>query len=203
MDILPILVPLEKALNTVIQGDDSAKRQLFELEGKSLFVKVLGLEAEVYIVFSQDKIYFQQSLLTPATAEMSAYPFSLLRLMLSKQVTPKQLEDITIHGDVMFAQQAKNFFTSLKIDWQYYLAPLLGDVVIEATDKIIRRTKDGLQSLLSQFNTGAVNYLQNEINYLPHPNAMEGYIQEVNEFRDGVERLQARLNLLKKKFTPS
>lgn len=198
MDLLPILIPLEKALNSVIQSNDAFKDQLKQLAGKSLGVNIKELEAKIFIVFSSDKVYFQQALLTSATTEITATPFALLRLMLAEKITPKQFEDITLRGDAMFAQQVKKFFVALRIDWQYYLTPVLGDVVVETTDQFIEKAKNGLRNLFKQFNSSAVSYLQNEINYLPHPNAMDQYVKEVSGFRDGVERLQARLNLLQK-----
>jgi ubiquinone biosynthesis accessory factor UbiJ len=132
----------------------------------------------------------------PADATLSGGLFSLLALMGGSAQAVVQRGEVTITGDSHLAQSFRELAQLLRPDPEEELSLLIGDVPAHQLGRLAR--------LGASFGVRAADTtLRNLAEYFAHEradlvsrNEGEQFLRGVDALREGVDRLQARLDLL-------
>lgn len=192
---------LELIVNTALQLDAESLQNLHVFEGKVIQIKLQGLELDFYLQPSPQGVILLNHYAGTADATLAGRPMKFAEMALGDARKVLFSGDVTISGDIELGQNFKRWMDGLDIDWEEQLSKVTGDIVAHKAGNLLRSaTTWGLQAIniLSQ-NTA--DYLKEESEQLPFAEEMDDFVQQVNEFRDAVARLEVRMLQLKDKVS--
>ncbi|MCW5588245.1 MAG: SCP2 sterol-binding domain-containing protein [Legionellales bacterium] len=187
---LPII---NKLLNQYLQCDPESLTKLSQFSGKSLKIIINSLDIHLVarILNNQVVLSFDKHVVADSTIEGSA--LHLLQLLKGHHAPDRE---ITIKGDMEFAQQCQIILANLQIDWEEQLAKITGDVVAHQISYHAQKVKQFFSDASQRLQSNLVEYLQHEIRYLVSALEINDYCQDVTILYHDVERLQARIRRL-------
>jgi ubiquinone biosynthesis accessory factor UbiJ len=172
---------LETLLNSYLRLDPDNFARLKELSGK-----VIAIESHNQIIYMMPDVNgIKLSFLADVKPD-TTISGSLLALL-------KQ-EKLSISGDTEVAQLLRDILNSMDIDWEEHLSHWIGDIAAHQVGNAARQGKRALQGLEQ---TGT-EYIQEELRYLPPSEEVQDFMRDVDNTRDAVERLEARIQHLEK-----
>jgi ubiquinone biosynthesis accessory factor UbiJ len=130
-----------------------------------------------------------------ADATLSGGPFTLLALL--GDAAQAQRGAVTISGDAEVAQRFQELSQLLRPDFEEELSLLLGDVPAHQLARLTRATAAWGARAAATTLTNLAEYLGHESADLVPRNEGEQFLRGVDALREGVDRLQARLELLR------
>jgi ubiquinone biosynthesis protein UbiJ len=129
---------------------------------------------------------------------LSGTPLAMAKMALGPDASKVLFAgEVTIRGDVETGQQFKRLLDELDIDWEELLSRYSGDLVAHKLGNMVRATTAWGQQALNILGQDAAEYLQQEGQDLPLPTAVQQFMQEVDDLRDGTARLEARVTRLR------
>lgn len=191
-----LALTLETLLNQVIQLDQLSLHNLSKLSGKIIRVELRGLNLDFFIFPSGEGLTIQSESDRNADVTISGAPFSLLALFFDKNGLPATHPDILIQGDIGVIHQLSNILRSLQLDWEEQLSHLLGDVSAHKINHLFNQTQEYAQDRLYSFQANCSEYLQEEIRLLPSATEVIYFMNQIDNLRDDLERLEKRLQRL-------
>jgi ubiquinone biosynthesis protein UbiJ len=105
--------------------------------------------------------------------------------------------DVEISGDTQLAQHFSHFMNTLEIDWEEQLSKLTGDVVAHEVGNLLRGFSEWGQDQLTTSRLNLQEYLTEELRLLPSRCEVEEFLADVDTLRDDLDRLDARIGLLR------
>lgn len=193
---------LQQAINQALSLDVDAASKLKALHGRTLEIILKPLNVGFFIRFHKGKLQLMSEFHGHVDTTIESSPLGLIRLSLLPGSNVRSLfnEHIKISGDVEFGQDVKRLFNELDIDWEGHLAQITGDVVAYQVGSFFReglRFKDHAKESIKQSFT---EYLQEELRWLPPKEAIHDFFQDVDDLALDVERLEAKINLLRTRY---
>lgn len=189
---------LETAINRLLAADQDSGERLKKLDGRRVRLELQDLASTLDFIFSPYRV--EVSLDTEAEADtvISGSMPALFAMALPDE------EDrwggpgsrVKISGDATLARDLERLFSRLDPDWEAGVAQFTGDVVAH---QLVTGFKGMAASLLStgkQMQEAVGDYLSSEQSPLPQPEELRGFADEVDNLRDAVERLEARMRIL-------
>ena len=150
-----------------------------------LFKTVFAIDAEGYFGASQ----------AVADATLSLSPFLLPRLLLDDASARK---DVVLSGDAALAADLAHLLQQLDWDAEGDLARLIGDIPAHRMAETGRRLLGSPAAHLRNLGEMVAEYMQEEVRLLvPRPSAAR-FLADVDDTRDQLARLEARLALLER-----
>lgn len=196
---------LEAAINRYIALDPDALDALQGLESVLIAVECRGLPQTLtfYVKFESQAVRILPQAPRDADARIIGTPLGLLSLGTQDGVDTHGLfkGQIEIHGDVEIGHQVKSFFDNIDIDWEDYLAKLLGDTLAHQVGSGLRALVDWGRETNSAMQQNISEYLQEEVRHLPPREELNDFFDDVDELRMAVERLELRVQRLQAKST--
>lgn len=188
---------IETAANRVLALDPEVRAQLAALAGRTIEMHLQGLELHLYLQPHDGGLQVLSRHEGEADVCLQGTPLAFARMGLRKSSADSLLEgEIRIHGDTRLGTRFSRLLQRLEIDWEELLAGMVGDVAARPLGNLARQflawQARARESLL--LDTG--EYLQEESRQLPAAGEAEAWLDAVDELRDDVERLQARLTLI-------
>ena len=151
----PIAIrPVEDLLNRVLAKDSYLQSRLKTFSGKSLQISVHPPGTTVTVLFEQDRIRLLSSpaelLDIEITASIRGNVSELLPLLIEKpDRRPLSNPAITITGDINFIQDIYASLHNLDIDWEDYLAPMLGNLITNELSQFGKDLQEWTQQVSS------------------------------------------------------
>lgn len=159
------------------------------LAGKTVKVEVLAPTNYVtFITFEEN-----QALLNSAIANE---PDLVIQGRLQDFVHFSIFKDrkvLQIQGDPVIANLIAKLYLEMDIDWEEELAKHTNDSTAHVASYWLQRFKATAKTNISDFSAMCVEYMQEESPTLPTPSEVEQFMQEVDELRLRVDRLEARI----------
>ncbi len=216
----PFLAAIETAINAWLKLDGEALPRFSELEGKIIRFHVMGLEINLYFMPSTSGIQVVGNY--PLTldaandedgdkgndgnnlkeggqvdATIHGSPMALIQLSTSKNAGATLLEsDVEIEGDMHVAEKFSAILREVDIDWEELFSKLVGDIFAYRTGETVRSAtawlKDSAEAM--KLNTG--EYISEESGLSPANAEVSEFMDEVDEVRMSIDRLEARIKLL-------
>lgn len=180
---------LQLIINKCLSLDPGLSRHLLLLEGKHLAIICKDMPAQnIYCMFTNDRVIFSSSV----PAEIDVTIQGTVRDFLHYAVT-KQRGSIVVSGDAMVAATVEKLYSQMNIDWEEELSKFTGDVIAHQAIYRLRQIKQFGSDTSNSLGAMITEYLQEESDLLPTAYEVESFMQDVDDLRLRVDRLEARI----------
>ncbi len=189
---------IEKAINEYIALDPEMLEKIAALSGKVIAIEILGLDKTIYLALHESGIKLQETCDKPDTS-ISGTPSALFKMGASGSVTPLLLKgEIEIRGDTRLGRKFKSLLNEIEVDWEEQLSKSIGDIpahqIMSALTKFSRWGRAAGKSIAQDIS----EYLHEESRDVVTGAELEVFNKDVDQLRDSTDRLQTRINQLKK-----
>ena len=192
---------LEEAFNRYLALDQDAAEQLAKLHGQVIAFDVVGLGLTLYLIPGPGGLQILSEYEGTADCRLRGTPMALAR-MGDRQASSDQLFSgtVEISGNTELAHQFGKIIGGMEVDWEEQLSRYTGDIVAHEVGKLFRSTGHWGRRTRETLGLDVQEYLHEELRLLPVRPEIEAFMTDVDTVRDDVERLQARIDRLKKKI---
>lgn len=200
------LLPVENILNAIVRRDPHIAKKLVAFDSKCIEVVSLRPNFSLSIRFEDDTIKLSaidtQTLGIQADATITGNAENLLGL-LTKKSDQRAMADaaIDISGDATLVQDLHVTIESLDVDWQDYLAPILGDVLSNELGEIQSNARDWSKSTGTSMHRGVRDYLSEEARLVPSELEVDSFSNRLDQLRLSIDRVAAKTELLKRRYS--
>ncbi|PCI81166.1 MAG: hypothetical protein COB20_02045 [SAR86 cluster bacterium] len=200
------LLPVEKVLNAIVARDAHVATKLSAFDSKCIEVVSQRPDFSLSIRFEDGTIKLSaidsQTLGIQADATIKGKVESLLGLLIKKS-DQRALADaaIDISGDATLVQDLHMTIESLDVDWQDYLAPILGDVLSNELGDIESSARAWSESAGTSMHRGVRDYLSEEARLVPSELEVDSFSNRLDQLRLGIDRVAAKTELLKRRYS--
>lgn len=190
------LWPAEKLINMAIDSDAHIKNSLARFSGKCIEIST-GRPSFSFVVFIEaDRVNLSSAssevLNVETDASISGESTELAKLLVNNTQSPLANKQIQIRGDAQLFQDLHSTFQSLDIQWADVLHPIMGDVISNELDQLLRNFDKWRNDAGQRMKRNVNDYLVEESGLFPHPTEIEGFKNSLDELRLNVDRVGAR-----------
>lgn len=190
---------LETAINTALRYDPGTRARLAKLAGKVLAVALTAPKMHLFLVIEDDAIEVHSRWSGEVTTELQGSAIAFLQLLKSRDATPAKL-GVTVRGSSAFLAELQSILRDLDIDWEEPLSKLVGDSPAHQIGMGVRAAAGWLKDALGKAPDAAAEAVSEEWKVTPPPAQFEAFADDVAEFAQGVDRLEARIAHLRQRI---
>ncbi|WP_037374626.1 SCP2 domain-containing protein [Sedimenticola selenatireducens] len=188
---------LEQALNQYLNLDPAASAKMARLHGKVIAFELAGLGQTLYLIPGPSGVQIFSRCEDEPDCTLRGTPLALARMGNQKASSDQLFSGaVKISGDTELAHQFGKILGGMSIDWEAQLAHYTGSLVAGDVAGVFRNMSDRGRRALDSLELDLQELLQKELKILPERSEVEQFLADVDELRDGIERLEARLALL-------
>lgn len=196
--LLPTVLALaafEDMLNKALDLDPATRLQLNQQVGKSILVNVQFPNISILVFLDEGKVRLTPSedhLNHTANATVTATSFDFIKQALNAQQVISQ-SGLQLEGDVFFLHELQKIGQQIDIDWEYGLSQFVGDITASQIGQGLRSLFSFAKQAASAFLDNGSQFLREDAKILPQQWQVDDYVEEVQELRSDIERLEARI----------
>lgn len=202
---LPLLSVIETAFNAWLKLDGETLPRFAELDGKIIRFHITGFDLNLYFLPAPSGIQVlgsypdeEQGGIVDATIHGS--PMALIRLSASDNAGEAMLKsDIEIEGDMRIAEKFSAILREVDIDWEELFSKLVGDIVAHQAGQVTQNITGWFKDTSEAMQKNTAEYLTEESNITPAEAEISDFMDQVDDIRMDVDRLEARIKLLQGK----
>lgn len=192
--LLPVI---EKTINRYLSFDTEKAEELESLEGKCIQINLSKPEVSAFCLPMSGALQIESDWSQPADVIINTTLGGLLKLSRSDNPAAAiSAGEVEIEGDLRVAQQLADTLAGIDFDWEQQLSNFSGDFIANRIGMFVREGSKWLQQTGTNLRTDTAEYLTEESDILPTKVEIEHFASQVENLRDAVDRLEARLNLL-------
>ncbi len=197
--------PFEELLNRVLAKDPHLQNQLVKFAGKSLQINVHPPGIMVTALLEKERIRLlstgEELLDIQITASITGNVGQLLPLILEKRDNrPLSNPALAITGDASFIQELHASLSSLDIDWEDYLAPLLGNLITNELSHISNDIRNWSKQASVNMRRNVNEYLTEEEHIFPKKEQLDDFSEELDYLKIRIDRINAKASILDQKL---
>jgi ubiquinone biosynthesis protein UbiJ len=169
------------------------------LQGKIVTLELLATGLIFHLVFTENGIQLESGAAEHPDTVIKGTPLRLLHLALSRQ-NRQQLfsDDVSIQGNLELGQLVIDLFDHLEIDWEELLSRFIGDISAHHFGRIGTKFKSWTRFARKILAQDVSEYIHEEIDFFPPQEALKDFYHDVDTMRMDTDRLEAKINHLKK-----
>ncbi len=195
LDTTKLLPHIEKAINRYLSFDTEKAAELEALEGKCIQINLSKPEFNAYCLPMGGGVQIETEWSQAADVTINTTLSGLLKLSRSDNpATAISAGDVEIEGDLRLAQKFADTLAGIDFDWEQQLSKYSGDFLANRIGMFVREGSKWLQQTGTNLRTDTAEYLTEESDILPTKVEIEQFSSEVENLRDAVDRLEARIN---------
>ena len=188
---------LETAFNQYLALDPEISRKFAALHGSSIGIELLGTGIKLFFIPDQNgRVQILSRLEHAPDCMIRGTLPALLRSSGDSASNQVFSGDVQIIGNTALAQKFTRLLLQVDIDLEEQLSRVTGDVIAHEVGNRVRQTSAWLQRAGKNAGLDLQEYLQEEIRVLPNPLELQNFYADVDDLRDAVERLEARVQRL-------
>jgi ubiquinone biosynthesis protein UbiJ len=187
---------LAAALNGLVSLDGDHRRRLRGLEGRSLGIELRGPELR-FVLLVEDGHFELHPEETEASAWVGATPGGFLSMAASGGRATST--DLQLEGDAESARRFQEFFAGLDPDWEEGITRIFGDVIGFQLSRMLHGGLDLATNARDSLGRNVSEYLREESRQLVSSTEVNEFLDQVDDLRDDVARLEARVRRLAKR----
>ena len=190
---------LEDLANRTLSLDPDSHADLQALDNRSLCLELVLSDnpppLRLHCRVADGRLQFRNTDQSKTDVTLTGTPFDFSQMMQSPNPG-----NLTIHGNLQTATRFQKLLQRLNIDWEEQTARLIGDFPARKLGNLFRSVHHwGQQTLETLFvNTG--EYLQQESRDVPPAPEIQSFLDNVDDFRQDVDRLEQRLKRLQRQL---
>ena len=182
---------LSRAFARLLTYDLNARERLARMDGLVLGVVISGPELKFRLAVQDRGLVALPGLDEGEGATISATPGAFLALAASGgELSVGQFK---VQGDADTARRFQEFFAGLSPDWEEALSRVFGDVIGFQAARAVRGGLVWVRQAGRSLAENLSEYLREESRQLVTRPELEEFLDQVDELRDDVARLEARL----------
>lgn len=190
---------MQTMLNHYLALDPESAQRLSVIHGKVVTIEFVNIGFVFQMLFTESEIKLKSTDLLKADTIIKGTPLSLLHMSLSRDDRKRFFaEDVTIEGDLECGQKVIDLFDSFEMDWEEYLSHWIGDVPAHQSGRFVRNLKNFSKNLHATFLQNTNEYIHEETNLCPPPEALQDFFHDIDSLRMDTDRLEARIEKLMK-----
>jgi ubiquinone biosynthesis protein UbiJ len=197
-----LLRPAEAALNRGIEASSTARAALARVAGRTLVVEMLDTRLAITVTAADNQLLLHGEGAEEADARIKGTFLSLFSMILGHEGEQK-VGRVTVEGDADVAEQFRNLLKLAVPDLEEELARRLGDVPAHHIGRATRTAFDWGRKALVTFGENMAEFLQEENRTVVPKVELEEFASEVDQLREAVDRLEARVERLAPSPRPS
>jgi ubiquinone biosynthesis accessory factor UbiJ len=191
---------IENVLNRGLPRSPRAQQLCAELAGRRIAIEAPAL-ARLLVESTGNSLRVTRGSL-PADAEVVGGPLSLLALGVSPSDAPLSRGEIEVRGDAELARKFRELARLLAPDPEEELSILVGDVAAHRVGRLARGALAWTREAAATLLRDAGEYFSHEREDLVSREEGEQFLRGVDALREDVDRVDARLQLLKQRLSP-
>jgi len=190
---------LESVINHYLALDPEMLDKLAAFNGKVIKLEMTGLNKAFYLFPNDRGIQVKTEHEGPVDTVLSGTPVSLFKMGLVSNAADLLLKgEVEISGDTRLGHQFKNMFSQMEIDWSEPLANFVGDSFAYQLQQSGKRLGLWGKDTVKSVSMSVSEYLQEESRDVVTETELEIFNDAVDQLRDDVDRLQAKIKSLAK-----
>lgn len=191
---------IEETLNRLLALDPASLAQLAQLEGRVIGLEFTGLPFKLFLFPGEEGFMVFSEFDGEPDTNISGTPLAFTHLALGKDSSDVLFGgEIRIDGDTALGNRVKRILQQVDIDWEEQLSRVTGDLVAHQVGRLFRHAGEWWRDSNDAISRDLGEYLQEETRLLPARAEVQQFIHQVDEARLAMDRLEARLRLLKEK----
>lgn len=190
-----LLRPLASILNRNIEESTPARELCQRLEGKVVAFQVRDTALAAYITIEDNTLSFSTDSAAEPDVILTGSPVSLALTAGEDSIRDGSLD---LSGDAATAQAFQQLLLHARPDIEEELSLVIGDAAAHTLGEFARGVGRWARETRSIMGENVREYLQEESRDVPSRYEIERFTHEVNQVRDDVDRLAARVDRLAK-----
>jgi ubiquinone biosynthesis protein UbiJ len=201
--LLTLTESLESMINQVLRQDQASLQKLARMQGKVICFELTEIDLSLYLFPHNLGVQVQYIYEGKPDTTLRGSPLAFVNMGLGDSTRSLFRGEVRISGDIELGQHFKRILDKLDIDWEEWLSHYTGDLVAFKAGSMIRQLNSWGESALKTLQLDSREYLQEEGELVPRPAELKEFADEINQLRDQVARLDARLQRLQKQLNSS
>ncbi len=200
----PILGAFEIALNRYLALDAEVLRECGQLKGRVIAVHLREFDLTAWLLPGPNGVQVLAQSEQPADVTLSGSLPAFARLMWPQTEQAELLLSgaVKVDGDMALAEAFSDLLRRVHFDFEELLAAPLGGVAAHGIGRFMRDAFSFGRNTSQVLGRDTAEYLREETRDLVHRADLQKWMDGVEEFRDDVERLEARLRRLQGRLDP-
>ena len=192
--------PFERLIGRILDLDPETRGALAGLSGTVVDVEATGAGAVRLHIDGERVRAGPRGETGGAHVTIRGTPLSLLRFALSADREALLLGgEVGLHGDVALAARLRGILARMDVDFEEALAQRIGDPPAHEIVRAVRGFGGWMRDAGEALLADASEYLRHETAMVPRREEAERFAHEVDDLRDDVERLEARVARLERR----
>ena len=197
MDTLETLFrPLTALVNRQIKATTPARELCAELDGKIMAVRVKDTGLAIYFCACPDEIALFGEYDGEPDVAITGSIMSLARLAGARGEDAIRDGSLELTGDAELAQAFQKLLGYGKPDIEEELSGVIGDVAAHRLGEVARNVGSWGKEASATLRQNITEFLQEERRDVPSRHEVETFTRKIDELRDDVARVEARLTNL-------
>lgn len=195
-----LLASLEIGLNRYLAEDSVALDALTDLQDHVIGLQLREFDVQLYLRLHAGGVQLLSEHEAEPDARIQSSLPSLARALLQPQAQQAMTlsGDIQVEGNLELVQDFLAILRNADFDPEEWLAQRIGDVAAYRTGQLLRGVFDAGRRGFGGLISDGSRYLQQENGDLISAEEARGWLDAVDGLRNGVDRLEARIQRLRK-----
>ena len=185
-----LLQPIARVLNRNIRESTRASELCQRLDGKLIAIRVRDTALAAYFEVGKDALYLTMDHDGEPDVAITG---SLVALALMAGEDSIRDGSLDLTGDAATAQGFQQLLTHARPDIEEELSAVIGDTAAHGLGEMARSVGQWARQTRAIMGDNIREYLQEESRDVPSRYEVEQFSKQVNELRDDVDRLAARI----------
>ena len=193
------LFVLEKAINQTLSTDLQTIARLQEMHGKKIKCEITDWHMIFFIMPQHHGVELQAHISGTADTTITGKLNDLVNVGLASQkAAAMRTYPIQFSGDVHTGIAMQQLLSHIDIDWEEHLARLVGDAPATLISRGLNAACQLGKSMKESLQRNVEEYIHHEAKLCPTPQELESFYDAIMTLRHDVDRLEARIQLLKR-----
>ena len=189
---------LEAAINRILSLDEDTPSRMQRLDDRMLQLDLEGVGITLFFSFTAERVDVSIDTEYEADTTISGSPVALFAMAVPEGAGNWGTPDsrVTITGDASLARDLERLFSRLDPDWETTLSRLFGDVWGHQLAAGLRNGAEQAKEAAENAGEMVSEFLKRDAGPLVQSTDIQTFADAVDETRDAVERLEAKLQLM-------
>ena len=188
---------IETVINRYLALDPEMLDKLAQFDGKVIKLEITGVNKTLYMLPNDRGIQVLTEHEGSVDTVLKGTPISLFKMGLVSNAANLLLKgEIEITGDTRLGHKFKNVFSQMDIDWSEPLANVVGDSLAYQIQRSANKLGHWGKATAKSVSASFSEYLQEESRDVVTDTELNIFYEAVDQLRNDVDRLQARINTL-------
>ena len=186
----------EIALNRYLRREASVVQDCARLSGRCIEFALPSSSLALTVEFIDSGVRVMPESPAPPDVRVSGNPTALIRALNRAADGGTHFPGLTVEGDAELLSEFREMVTRVGFDPEEWLAPLIGGVAAHRLVGGLRKAFDWTRGNTRRMADHGAEYLREETYDLARARDVGEWMDEVDDTRDALERLEARLRRL-------